>query len=53
MNENSVQVTTFPLKLQPTFSEVVSKAAKKTPLNKHEWIVQAIKEKLQRDNEAV
>lgn len=44
---------TFPLKLVPKFSEVVDKAVKQTPLNKQEWIVQAIKEKLQRDNEAV
>jgi Leu/Phe-tRNA-protein transferase len=47
--QETVEIKVFPLKLQPTFSEVVSKAAKKTPLNKHEWIVQAIKEKLQRD----
>lgn len=49
MIENAAQVKTFPLKLQPTFSEVVSKAAKKTPLSKHDWVVQAIKEKLERD----
>jgi Leu/Phe-tRNA-protein transferase len=53
MIENAAQVTTFPLKLQPAFSEVVSKAAKLTPYSKHDWVVQAIKEKLQRDNEAV
>lgn len=47
--ENAVNVTTFPLKLQPTFSEVVSKAAKKTPLSKHDWCIQALKEKLERD----
>jgi predicted HicB family RNase H-like nuclease len=49
MNENAVEVKTFPLKLQPTFSEVVSKAAKLTPYSKHDWVVQAIKEKLERD----
>jgi predicted HicB family RNase H-like nuclease len=53
MNENVVQLTTFPLRLQPTFSEVVSKAAKLTPLSKHDWCVQAIKEKLERDQQAV
>ena len=53
MNENAAQVTTFPLRLQPTFSEVVSKAAKLTPLSKHDWCVQAIKEKLERDQQAV
>lgn len=49
MYENGVDVKTFPLKLQPTFSELVSKAAKKTPLSKHDWVVQAIKEKLERE----
>jgi Leu/Phe-tRNA-protein transferase len=54
MNElEYVAPKTFPLKLVPKFSEVVDKAVKQTPLNKQEWIVQAIKEKLQRDNEAV
>lgn len=53
MNENAVDIKVFPLKLQPTFSEVVSKAAKLTPLSKQEWIVQAIKEKLERDQQAV
>jgi Leu/Phe-tRNA-protein transferase len=50
MNEfEYVAPKTFPLRLVPKFSEVVDKAVKKTPLNKQEWIVQAIKEKLERD----
>jgi Leu/Phe-tRNA-protein transferase len=49
VNENTLEVKTFPLKLQTGFSEVVSNAAKKTPYSKHDWVVQAIKEKLERD----
>lgn len=49
MYENGLEVKTFPLKLHTTFSEVVSKAAKKTPLNKHDWIIQAMREKLERE----
>lgn len=49
MNDNTLEVKTFPLRLQTSFSEVVSNAAKKTPYSKHDWVVQAIKEKLERD----
>jgi hypothetical protein len=49
MSDDVAQVKTFPLRLQPTFSETVSKAAKLTPYTKHDWVVQAIKEKLERD----
>lgn len=49
MNDNTLEVKTFPLKLQTGFSDTVSKAAKKTPYSKHDWVVQAIKEKLERD----
>lgn len=47
--QETVEIKVFPLKLQPAFSEVVSKAAKKTPLSKHDWCIQALKEKLERD----
>jgi predicted HicB family RNase H-like nuclease len=49
VNDNTLEVKTFPLRLQTSFSEVVSNAAKKTPYSKHDWVVQAIKEKLERD----
>jgi predicted transcriptional regulator len=44
-----VEMKVFPIRLKPHFSELVSSAAKKTPLTKHDWVVQAIKEKLERD----
>jgi predicted HicB family RNase H-like nuclease len=43
-----VEMKVFPIRLKPDFSELVSSAAKKTPLSKHDWVVQAIKEKLER-----
>lgn len=49
MEGNQLNIKTFPLKLTEPFNEKVTEAVKKTPLNKHDWIVRAIMEKLERD----
>lgn len=49
MIENNIHVVTFPLRMTTPFSEAVSEASKKTPLSKHDWIVEAISEKLNKE----
>jgi predicted transcriptional regulator len=53
MKNQTSEINTFQMKIPDETNRKIKSLAAENGLTKHDWINRAIKEKLQRDNEAV